>query len=367
MHGENLAKPETVGRRRVVLVWSVCAALGLLLLLERAVVSGRDGRTPFAGAQWLWAEGAAQRAVPVAFYLVRDFALTQVPTELRLRLAIDQEYVAYVNGAVVGSGCLCGAHTADEWDVAQEARAGGNRLVIEARSQSGAGGALVALMGDGSSVFSSDSRFVVVRRHAPGLLDGTRALAGSSEPPALWGAHPTGRWRRLGIAPAARSPGAPVPRWPLRRAQARPPNHGEDGDGRGPGQVFFEFQGPVTGYLELWSDALEEPLGLDFAAAAAEDENTPGVVVPERALRVAGRAYWRSALPLRVGTVTVSVPAGASAVARVLACDQAMFERAWHGKRRTGPLLDLSPRPFPPAPVHGPGVGPPLIGSKSTT
>jgi hypothetical protein len=229
------------------------------------------------------------------------------------------------------------------------------------------------------------------------LLDGV-ALPVAGEPAKVWGKAPTGRWRGLRVAEAERSTGGGRRTSAADQATATRPSHWlARSAGDIPGRVRFEVTSPALGYLEVWAGPADQPDALRLREAGAADD-----WLPRRALRVPGRAFWRSALPVRFdrgsSAIELALPEGAAealtaaapgaptvrgasgdlAAARLVACDDGEYQRTVRGKRRVGPLFDLEPRPFPSAA----GARPPLadqsaaqglaldgvrIGSKSTT
>ncbi len=181
------------------------AALGLvaLFVLERGLSLWQRGSVPeVVGAEWIWAEGAAETSVPVAFYAVRDFTLgpDQIAPGARVAITAADEYQLFVNGRFLGGGSWMPGSPLDVYDVAGVLQPGGNRIVVELHGFRGAGGLLASLYSDAVPFrLGTDSRWRIVRHARPGLLTGVSPLE-PSRPAVSWGAPPTGRWGRVRLA-----------------------------------------------------------------------------------------------------------------------------------------------------------------------
>lgn len=183
--------------------WAFFAAFALLALLcglgDRAIAHRRAEALPeLLRGRWIWAPGPLSRPGlgrlrPTAFFLARDFTLDEPPEAATLALLADENYVLWVNGRRVGSGGYDGR--ADVYPLADWLEPGPNRLTVELRSASGAGGLLAGLEVDGRVLLRSDESWRVVRDADAGLLRGWRALAElSAERPLAWSTSPTGHW-----------------------------------------------------------------------------------------------------------------------------------------------------------------------------
>ncbi len=197
--------------------WRTWLRIALLLVLGIGVLGQvtRAGTalwarmtTPAGGAQWIWAERSRTDVSPAAFYAVRDFDLNEPPARARLLILADPEYVLTLNGRRIGSGRYPpgGPVRLDTYEVGPLLLPGGNRLLVELRSDRGAGGFLAVLQdGDGSTLVRTDSDWRIVPRHRFGLVRGLLPLerkGGLDGTPAFsWGAPPTGRWGRPEAGP----------------------------------------------------------------------------------------------------------------------------------------------------------------------
>lgn len=159
-------------------------------------------------AEWIWADGAAEEGRAVAFWAVRDVWLEDVDEPVWLSVVADAEYVAWIDGQRVGSGCWRPHRAIDRYDVTSLLEPGMSRIAIEVRSPRGAGGLLAALRRElddrVETITGTDASWWIVRRERPELLFGLstpEALGGT--PPRVWGAPPTGRWRPTAGAPVA--------------------------------------------------------------------------------------------------------------------------------------------------------------------
>ncbi|MEM9554215.1 MAG: hypothetical protein AAGC60_08145 [Acidobacteriota bacterium] len=164
----------------------------------RAATRALGDGAPGDGAEWIWADGAAEAGRPMAFWAVRDVELASVPEEAWLTIVVDESYVLWINGRRAGSGRWRPGAAVDRYQVARFLEAGSNRLAVEARSARGAGGLLATLrVGAGEElVTGTDASWRIVRFEAPGLLAGLGQLEDfGGVAPRIWGAPPTGRWR----------------------------------------------------------------------------------------------------------------------------------------------------------------------------
>jgi hypothetical protein len=187
-------------------------AFALLALLAGAAESGlavlRSKRSePGLGARWIWPEGAARSGAPRTFYAARDFELPEGVEKAWLSIAADESYVLWVNGRAAGSGAWRdqdGGQAADLYEISDRLERGVNRLVVELRSSSGAGGLLATLrLGEqGRPTLVTGRDWRIFREADPRLLRGLARLDQlDGEEPRLWQWPPTGRWRTGRLAP----------------------------------------------------------------------------------------------------------------------------------------------------------------------
>jgi len=283
--------------------------VGLLALGSRAVSAVRSRLTlPTGGAQWIWVERERTDRSPAAFYAVRDFFLDAAPSRARLLVLADPEYVLTLNGRRIGAGQYQPAGSAgvaklDVYEVGDLLQAGGNRLVVELRSDRGAGGFLAVLKdGGGETLVRTDPEWQIFDRHHFGLMRGWLPLGpGSgleSKPAFSWGLPPIGRWGRPVAGPVRpRLPemiqGQPIPaaRIPPPRIPALPASSSRR-------MALFDWGREVTGYLTLQMPA-EDGLrtAIFFTGVHPPDplRDRPAGAV----LAMTGRRSWMDTLPRR--------------------------------------------------------------------
>jgi hypothetical protein len=232
----------------------------LLLAVGTRIVSAVVARVtvPTGGAQWIWVERNRTDQSPAAFYAVRDFFLDAAPGRARLLILADPEYILSLNGKRIGSGQyqLGGPARLDVYEVGDLLVAGGNRLLVELRSDRGAGGLLAALQdGEGHTLVRTDGDWRIVSRHHFGLVRGLLPIGPEDDldslPAFSWGAPPTGRWGRPEVGPvlprltelmqgtslpARRLPSRPIPGLPATSARS---------------MALFDWGREVSGYLTL--------------------------------------------------------------------------------------------------------------------
>lgn len=288
----------------LVVAFAVAAERGEWL---RALRAGGDERT------WIWAPVELRDVRPRAFFAAAEFELAGRPARAELEVLGDEEYVAWLNGRRIGSGRFRTGMPLDRYDVARFLRAGANRVVLELRSATGAGGATLRLTGDdGRSLLESGAHWSVYEHAWRGLLDSDPMPAAPGA--RVIGRSPIGRW------------GVPAP-GPLRPVQAdlfadqRPERAGryrlplESGlwfrlprlDARRPPLgplVEFDFGREVTGFLVLAVRDRQTATGLvRFGTAPSGSSGwVPDViaVVPPH------RGSWQAAEPARFRFVEVA-------------------------------------------------------------
>jgi hypothetical protein len=285
-------------------------AVGLLALGTRAVSALVARLTlPTGAARWIWVERERTDRSPAAFYAVRDFFLDAVPPRARLLALADPEYVLTLNGKRIGAGQYVPMDSGppvarmDAYEVGDLLQVGGNRLIVELRSDRGAGGFLAALQdGDGKTLVRTDGDWRIFERHHFGLLRGWLPLGPSggleSEPAFSWGLPPIGRWGRPEAGPVRPRlseliQGQPVSgtRLAAPRIPALPPTSAQR-------MALFDWGREVTGYLVLQmppEDGLRA--ALFFTGVRLPDplrERPAGAV-----LAMAGRRSWMDIRPRR--------------------------------------------------------------------
>jgi hypothetical protein len=274
---------------------------------------------PTGEAEWIWAPGPRQQTFPRAFYAVRDFHVDKVPESAEILVSADEEYILYLNGARLGSNRAATPAEVDRYPVGARLRRGGNRLVAELRSASGAGGLLLALgepSGDGLRLVS-DASWRIFDRHHPGLHRAWLPLEEGSEPAVSMGRPPVGRWRVPELGPS-RPAYEDLAGGLLRRAPREPVRvqRGEGGswlpwkrDGEERTEplgswVTFDWGEVVSGYLLL--DHRLELLSITGLLFVGEDLPDPrGRQVDSCLVTVPESVTWEDVLPRRFRYVTV--------------------------------------------------------------
>lgn len=289
---------------RPLLFLSALAALAISAGFVDSRLGSWRGHSPsgLEDASWLWLERAARRGEPLAFFAARDVELAG-PGAFRLTVAADESYVLWVNGRPVGSGVWQGQ--ADIYDLSEHLDGGWNRLMIELRSERGAGGFIAGLSAAGQEapVLVSDHSWRLFEKEALPLLRGHRRLedlAGKS--PVAWNGILTGRWRFVGETRRPTFDRAQVFDESCPR-RVRYPTAGSvwsdlDGGCVLPAlgeQVIFDFGETVEGFLEIGQSANATPaliyFGLEDQGLVPPHERRPDwVMVP-----LMGAETWRDA------------------------------------------------------------------------
>lgn len=283
---------------------SLLLLLGVLLLAGATrIVSAVVARVtvPTSGAEWIWVERSRTDRSPAAFYAVRDFFLDEAPGRARLLILADPEYVLTLNGRRIGSGQYQpgGPARLDVYEVGGLLVAGGNRLLVELRSDRGAGGLLASLQdGNGHTLVRTDADWRIVMRHHFGLVRGLLPIGPDDDlqslPAFSWGAPPTGRWGRPEVGPvlplltnlsqgaqvaAKRLPSRPIPGLPATSARF---------------VALFDWGHEVTGYLTL-----QMPAGEGLRKALLFTGDQPPDPLRDRpagaVLAMTGRRSWTDA------------------------------------------------------------------------
>lgn len=259
--------PDPAPTRSTWLRISLLLVLAVLLLAAGSrIVSAVVERVtvPTSGAEWIWVERSRTDRSPAAFYAVRDFFLDEAPGRAKILILADPEYVLTLNGRRIGSGQYQpgGPARLDVYEVGDLLVAGGNRLLVELRSDRGAGGLLAALQdGQGRTLVRTDGDWRIVGRHHFGLVRGLIPVGPDDDlqslPAFSWGAPPTGRWGRPEVGPvlprlADLVQGAPIaakrlPSQPIPALTATTARY----------VALFDWGQEVTGYLTLQMPAGE--------------------------------------------------------------------------------------------------------------
>jgi hypothetical protein len=344
---------------------SLLLLLGVLLLaLGSRIVPAMAARmtTPTGGAEWIWMDRSRTDLSPAAFYAVRDFFLDAAPARARLLILADPEYVLTLNGKRIGAGRYQQKYQPGEparldvYELGDLLVAGGNRLLVELRSDRGAGGLLAALQdGAGRTLVCTDGDWRIVQRHNFGLIRGLVPLGPDDDMDSLpvfsWGPPPTGRWGRPEVGPvlprladlmrgtpaaASRLPSAPIPGLPATSAQY---------------VALFDWGREVTGYLSLQmppGDGLKKALLFTGEQPPDPLRDRPAGAV----LTVNGRRSWMDAQArrFRYALVIGDRPAGA-VTARIfpvdpkLAAGRVIASVAGGGRKIEG-VFGLEPPPL---------------------
>ncbi len=291
-------------------------ALGLLVFVAALATHFRPAlrarSLPTASAQWIWQPFDARDHTPAVFYAARDFELAAPPPRARLLITADKEYIVTLNGKRIGAGAFSSrqpsGQTSDQpeapldvYEVGPLLLPGRNRLLVELRSDRGAGGLLASLADEatGRQLVGTDGSWRILPRHELGLVRGWSPIQGGS-PALCWGYPPIGRWG---------SPRIGAPR-PLLTEQLGPPQTavlmrpvplpGGMADGRQPGaSLLYDWGRPVEGHLTLAvPPARENGMALLFLGDDLPPD--PLAARPTAAVLIqAGQRDWMDALPRR--------------------------------------------------------------------
>lgn len=282
--GEKLV---TAAVRRPLVFFGLFALLALVAGAAesgRAYLRSRSGE-PGLGARWIWAEGAARAGMPITLFAARDFELDEGTERGWLSIAADEDYVLWLNGQAIGSGSWqkgswqkggSGPHqgepVADLYELSDWLEAGTNRLVVELRSTSGAGGLLATLrLGDkGQASLVTDASWRMFRKADPRLLRGLAHLEElGGETPKIWPWPPIGRWRLRELEPRPDLRATAFTGRSLCAHRMRFPSPGAPWMELKPGsacslpelsdQSLWDFGSEVEGILELGLDPTSDP------------------------------------------------------------------------------------------------------------
>jgi hypothetical protein len=166
--------------------------LALLVVAGAALVAGtramRDrSRLVTGGARWIWFSLDIEEPKPVRFYARRDFTIARVPASAKALLYVDRRGVLSVNGSRFPAAEQRPGSPLAVLEIAPALVAGGNSLVIEAESPTGAGGILFHLdLPEGTSIDTDASWRVSLSESDLARGGGARA--------AVWGRPPMYPW-----------------------------------------------------------------------------------------------------------------------------------------------------------------------------
>ena len=166
--------------------------LALLIVAGAALLAGtratRDrSRLMTGGARWIWLSLDIEEPKPVRFYARRDFTIARVPVSAKALLYVDRRGVLSVNGSRFPAVEQRPGKPLAVLEIAPALVAGGNSLVIEAESPTGAGGILFHLaLPEKMNIDSNESWRV-------GLSEPELARGGGA-PAAVWGRPPMYPW-----------------------------------------------------------------------------------------------------------------------------------------------------------------------------
>jgi len=153
-----------------------------------AIGPGADADAP----TWIWRDHDLRHVQAAGFYAVKEIDLVEPPAEAEIRILGDAEYVLTLNGARIGSNRYRAGAALDSYRVKGGLKEGRNRLVVELRSPSGAGGFWFELRAGGQQLVRSDGSWTIYETRWDGLL-GERPMPPGRRP-RLLGRSPLGRW-----------------------------------------------------------------------------------------------------------------------------------------------------------------------------
>ena len=314
----------------------VVGLVGLGVAVDRcAEGQGRPPALEHARRIWLGPEavvldgtiadtGSQAGEGPVAFWAIKDFDLSAEQRgrggqSARLLVLGDPEVMVYWNGLLVHSEVYQLGQQVTSLNVGPLLEAK-NRVILEGRSNTGAGGLLGALWldlpgeGDTEEIWVTDSSWQVTRQFDPNLLAGFSSLSRVEhlEPARTWNGQDLGRWQPLVIAdqPEALS-------WPSRRLDQDFPSAKVAYQGRiattgetepWPSGVLYSFAEPVRGCLAIVAPSLfsrrafffENSTSLEDAKGPLEfarDNGQGPAAIGQRVVPVRGSRRWLDASP----------------------------------------------------------------------
>lgn len=243
------------------ILWLAVAVVALILaaieLRHRTVAFGngavRDAPT------WIWRDHDLRHIQAAGFYAMKEFDLVAAPAEAEIRILGDAEYLLLLNGVRIGSNRYVSGAPFDRYRVERWLAPGRNRLVIELRSPSGAGGLWCELRAGGQQLVRSDGSWTLFETNWRGLF-GDRPMPPGARP-RLLGRSPLGRWGAPGPGPerptfeSVLAAPEPVPAAAFRVSGSNDPWQPSTDRGRRPPSlgplVEFDFGVERSGYLQL--------------------------------------------------------------------------------------------------------------------
>ena len=139
------------------------------------------------GASWIWHSVDIEEPKPVRFFAGRDFTLARVPPSAKAMVFVDRRGVLTVNGSRFPLPEQGPGSPLAVLEIAPALVAGGNRVVIEAESPTGAGGILFHLDLPGGGRVDSDATWRVSQSQA-------ELARGAGTPAGVWGRPPMYPW-----------------------------------------------------------------------------------------------------------------------------------------------------------------------------
>jgi hypothetical protein len=248
------------------------ASLALCVALAISGCGGSGAGAEAGETFWIWRDHDLRHVEATAFFAVVDAELRPAEGEARARIVADEEYVLYLNGARVTSGRWSLDAPGDEVAVGAALRPGRNRIVVELRSSTGAGGLWFELVDDRGVLARSDGAWSIYRGEWRGLFRGGAMPPG--ERPLVLGRSPLGRWgsvelfRRVPTFESVLAADEPVRAvafrtWGNGEAWQPMPERRRRATSFGP-LVEIDFGETRTGYLQL---AFRDPEGASPPAA----------------------------------------------------------------------------------------------------
>jgi hypothetical protein len=171
---------------------AVLFLLAFVIVAGAALLAGtramRDrSRLMTGGASWIWLARDIDEPKPVRFYARREFKIARVPSSAKALLYVDRRGVLSVNGLRFPATEQRPGSPLAVLEIAPALVAGGNSLVIEAESPTGAGGILFHLdLPEGPSIDTDASWRVGLSESELARGRGARA--------AVWGRPPMYPW-----------------------------------------------------------------------------------------------------------------------------------------------------------------------------
>ncbi len=304
--------------RRLTWVLAVSALAALVFAgFDSLWLAYARNHQPTGSAQWI---SGRRMEAPVAYYLVKDFAVDGDLTEAELQILADEAYTAHLNGNRIGSNRYRAHAPVDRYRVEDFLRQGSNRIAVLVdltRMRGGLVARIVAPEEDGERelVVSDDSWLVLPELPGPTFSRPDHQLRPLPRARAI-GYSPRGRWGWLQLGPLRTvledqllmnedgTPARTARARSWRDQSGRSRRLGRGARNRRLGDwVEFSWNKPQVGYLSVRYGARRPPVGLVYFGM---EPPNPAVDAPDLILvGVDRRSSWQDAVVRRFRHVLV--------------------------------------------------------------